>query len=215
MLSCSEKLGEVGNSQSQVGKDKFYSLRSALGKPLHPDLNWNSHITHWSFIELQTHMLLCSCLKKFSGIMLVWQNKLLQSSLLSFHFLMQVFVFFCFALFFTSSCKLLVRWNTWLWKRQVNNFFVIGLRGKKEKKKIKKITESQDSFCFKGSFFPVVQVVFLQALFLFRKSRRGQQKPAAGVKLHFKTLSFLAKDSSFLWKIFFPLATLYITPLTL
>lgn len=39
MLSCSEKLGEVGNSQSQVGKDKFYSLRSALGKPLHPDLN--------------------------------------------------------------------------------------------------------------------------------------------------------------------------------
>lgn len=154
MLSCSEKLGEVGNSQSQVGKDKFYSLRSALGKPLHPDLNWNSRITHWSFIELQTHMLLCSCLKKFSGIMLVWQNKLLQSSLLSFHFLMQVFVFFCFALFFTSSCKLLVRWNTWLWKRQVNNFFVIGLRGKKEKKKDQKDHRESRFILFQGIIFP-------------------------------------------------------------
>lgn len=64
---------------------------------------------------------------------------------------------------------------------------VIGLREKEKEEQ----WESRLAPSLRGLLFPVAQAVLLWSLFLFQKSRRGQENPAANVKLHFKTLTFL------------------------
>lgn len=57
--------------------------------------NWNRDLTHSSFVELQSNMLFCNCLKKNSAILLVWENKLLQHSLPASFFIGCSFIFLC------------------------------------------------------------------------------------------------------------------------
>lgn len=125
-------------------------------------------------------MLFVIALKIFCVILLVWENKLPQSSLPSY---------FCslFFYFFTYDRKLQLMWNTWLWKGQRINFFSHWLKEKKNQDN----WESKLAPCFRGLLFPVVQEVFYELYFFSKRPQRGQQKSVANIKFHFKTLSFL------------------------